>query len=781
MPVQKQIRPNQVWVVPLFSSFFAAALLSLVLSIVFLVIYVGKHTTQMTEEGVKLYKPVSKTYLITSVSFSILTLVFSIVCFIRYYKIFGGSLSWALSSVLFVAAGGLGVLVASIVYLAKKERYCPDGKQFNKEFNMCVDICAKGSRLTTGGKCTAGCLTADDCPDNHGCVNGSCCDLSRNKILNQNQCCPREHVKIINGKETCCPLQCGAECCQDAETFQCDPSGQKCMIKCGGATCDPETQYCLNSPARLSDPTKSGVMSECVARDPVCSSELGSRQNAPALINGFYPAFDSAINTSKDTVSTILNNVFGSEASKNALQGFTEEGNKGYICGLSTPIMFQGDKFQKCNDKRYCLDQVYYPFTQQMTVFRDEKDGTMYCNQQIDPNATVHASTAGPSKVASPGDPEASYTTTTAERDTDGVVRATTQKVNFKTDLGGASPRNSLKATQGAAPCTDKNVYQRQCGDVGSCFAKKECPFDNKGDNYACTYENNVGFITLETPVKMGCQVVDGSFVCAPDPEGRYELCSDKKNCDDSVSRKEVENNKRVMNSDVCTASIQRDANGNYVKTQGGPSHWGISGSGRDCDLQKKVQDSYDGQACPQGFQPFFWMGPEGKNNHYCRTHSGYKREIHFKCVDPEIWKNKQTFADVEPSGEGVIPQDFKMNWRFSSDSDTTTDVYTGRAGTNNDCADNPNYPDLCNLNHNKCAVYMGSVLNQINGITFGWGPDWADKQKTAQTKPTAIPKTAARSQRQPNLIIFIVLLLVVSLLTIFLVLRQKGLTRKRS
>lgn len=146
--------------------------------------------------------------------------------------------------------GSAALLVASIVYFVKKEAFCPKGKRFDKKLSMCVDICAPGSRLNEQGLCIVGCNQKEDCPPNHDCVSGTCCDLSLNVKTDDGVCCPRPNVKIIEGKTACCPVVCGKECC--SEEFTCGPTG-KCLLKCGYTTCDPDESYCLSYPQGLID------------------------------------------------------------------------------------------------------------------------------------------------------------------------------------------------------------------------------------------------------------------------------------------------------------------------------------------------------------------------------------------------------------------------------------------------------------------------------------------------------------------------------------------------
>lgn len=189
-------------------------------------------------------KDSSKKLLYISVSLMIVAIICSFIILINYIKLFNAYPSLVFGLILFLLAASTGGLFLVIVYLEKTKNFCPPGKIFSSQYNLCVNDCPKGSILNDDGFCSVGCISdqINNCPDNQRCINNKCCDETTHEIIIVNddeECCIKENVhQDKEDKYHCCAVWCTDACCGDYDGSGAKCENGQCKIKCGDKYCN---------------------------------------------------------------------------------------------------------------------------------------------------------------------------------------------------------------------------------------------------------------------------------------------------------------------------------------------------------------------------------------------------------------------------------------------------------------------------------------------------------------------------------------------------------------
>lgn len=428
-----------------------------------------------------------------------------------------------------------------------------------------------------------------------------------------------------------------------------------------------------------------------------------------------------------------------------------------YLCGLTLPIQYQSDRFENCKDRSFCLDQVYYGFTNSMNIV--EKDGGLICNQTINPNKSPSESAkekaVGPSSTtAAPN----SYTKTYGVKDPNGKRSVSRSDVMFKTSLPGVGATSKLEAdgdTKNSAVSTDKRNYTRECKNLGSCAANNTCPFSTDKVRYDCKFPNGKsGFAVQPQLVHNGCKAKGGNLVCAQDPDQTHGPCNTSNDCPIYLKQTADYNKNLTIKTDTCT---QDPYIGGEVRPSAGASHWTDGTDNGDCNFEQIVKDNFRNKSCPPGFQPFFYTSgkftrPRVDGGYNCPGVDAYYTFIRFKCCDTATFDPNQHSADTPPvAGDDVLNDEFTVRWNAISDTDSSLrndmqEVHLGidRSDIDPRNAENRNNRS-CDNNADKSLLYLQDVLKRINATTFGkskleQSPLRQLSTKVPSSKPTRPP-----------------------------------------
>jgi hypothetical protein len=642
---QISINPNQIYRIKTFTLFLSIAILFTIISFILLIIFCVRIKSETTVEGDKIYLPNNKSVLYASIVSSILGFFPLIYCLIKYHYIFkfeGSKTLYFISGLLFIL---FFIFIVDVIFLAKKFNFCPDGYEFSSYYKQCVPICNKGSYLGSNKQCLPGCKTDGNCLSGYVCVNGNCCNILDNTVID-GECCPNENVKKDDtGKDICCPLVCGEECCQNDKDFECttDDSGKKyCGIKCGDNVCSND-EYCFQYPSSL-DPgankNNDGYSYKCSKFNKDCT--MGDITYNPSPVNNFYTAYDANI-ASPPPFNDFLNKT--PQNQKAFIDAYstnpTNKSNSGYLCGMENVIQLQSVPYKNCTDFSKCLDLVQYPITEKVSVV--DSDGTMYCNYIKNPNKTVDNLNQNES------DPNSVYTKISTNK-TNNYVSKNTKQVPFitgddpdptntivKNNLNSANEDNCQQSGQ-----TTALRYTKLCDQ--DCVNNNECPIsDTASSSFSCTYkkngDNNYGYVQ-----DAGEEMI---YVCGIE-NGKYGPIQIKAK-DNVPPRPVIKSSNPEQECQDYLDEASKNTTGDYMKSLLGDNYkkcytdpGKCPGGGvyfynnNQCPLNKVLFDQKDNiKFCPPGTNPFLYQSgyriSQGKD---CYAYAGNYGDAAFVCCD---------------------------------------------------------------------------------------------------------------------------------------------------
>lgn len=751
MPIQ-QITPRQFFKIRREKVLFSISICFLLVSVASLIVFLANIKSETTNTGQKIYTKNSKIPLYVSLPFSLLSLCLFSFIILAYNKIFSLEKSPILIIVFLLTGLSLIILLIDIIYMVRNFNVCPDGKEYNNDFEQCVPICPDGYYLDTNLLCARGCRKSSDCPDNHECIDGNCCDLDKNQIVDGN-CCPNNYVHTkSDGSLYCCPQPLcegnGNKICCDGDNLVCkiadtDTDEYKegdpyCAVKCGTEDDSPvcgEGQYCLIYPASLNDPSKTGKTYKCAGGPGTCSGQ-GDPIYYPEPIKNFYPAYDNL--EDEPDLNLFLDNTPNTDNYKNVINQYKGTGtneNLGYISGLQNAIQFQTNTYNGKCDIEACMSNVQYPYTREIEFVEGDKD-TFYCNQYKTFEKEI--SSANNEKD------DSYYTTQTIAKDTkDNIVRLVSNDKAFsKTPPPEETqkPENVLNDKV----CGEQNFYSEDSSKFENCGDDEECPFSQEESSpYECPHDtdNNVRYIQEKgSTTEKKCLARDGKFQCIEVEKGQYpnaSNCSDTQNCIDTVPG---ENDFKMKFSCVTGENSKWDG-GNPAAGSAEYHFDSYPDNNQDgyCDLKTEIADKIgDKSLCPPGTKPYFWAKKSDVDNKKgCGgQHDAFYTRLDYVCCSDDFTlspeESEWSYYSGEPpsninycfgsNAETPASQDNKFS--AISSNETGQDVYNltsvllGRGKTENAALHGSN---TCNVSASDGHNMVRKVLGNMNQNV--WNP----------------------------------------------------------
>lgn len=735
MPIQ-QITPSQFFKIRKEKILFSISICFLLVSLASLIVFLANIKSDTTKSGQKIYRENSKIPLYVSVPFSLLSLCLFSFIILAYNKIFSLEKSPILIIVFVLTGLSLIILILDIIYMVRKFNVCPDGKEYNKDADQCVPICPDGYYIGTNLLCARGCQTKNDCPDNHECIDGNCCDLDKNQIVDGN-CCPNNYVHTKgDGSLYCCPQPLcqanGKEICCDGNNLVCEESDKGdpyCAVKCGTEDDSPvcgEGQYCLIYPASLNDPSKTGKIYKCAGGPGTCSAQ-GDPKYYPQSIDNFYPAYNKLIGDEPD-LNSFLDNTPDTDnynAVINEYNNAEQNQNKGYISGLENAIQFQTNTYNGKCDIEVCMSNVQYPYTKEIELVEGDND-TFYCNQYKTFEKEISS--------ANNDDDDSYYTTQITENKDNIVTLVSNDKAFSKTPpVETPKPGNALNDTG----CAHQNFYSEDSSTFEDC-GSDGCPFPNTSQEYVCPETNDVRYIqNTGYDKKNACVVQDGAFVCKEVDKDDYKYslyCDDPATC-----TKNLLDNYQIT-SDCVTGEDQFYSSGQPYQGAGqfcyGESYPG-TGLGK-CDFEVEIVNKkptiqttdYD-FPCPLGTSPYFWANKFDSDGYGgCYHHNGYFTRADYVCCDDVKFRltdaeNAEDYVSDKPPtninycfgpDQSKQPGSSNKYSLESTDSGHSKSILIGRGGTDNPPTAGNN---TCNNQAEKGLDLVQRVLGKTNQNLF--------------------------------------------------------------
>jgi hypothetical protein len=651
MPIQ-QITPRQFFKIRKEKVLFSISICFLLISLASLIVFLANIKSETTNAGQKIYSKNSKIPLYVSFSFSILTLSLFSSIIVAYNKIFSLEKSPTLTICFILTGLSLIILLIDIILLVKNFNLCPDGKEYNKDADQCVPICPPNYYLDTNLLCARGCQTSSDCDDNHVCIDGNCCDLDKNQVID-GICCPKNCVHQQDGEAPFCCSQplCegnGKKICCNEDSLKCEISTDSgdpyCAIKCGTEDDSPvcgEGEYCLSYPASLDEPndsSKTGKTYKCSGGPKTCS-KAGGTFYYPTSIGNFYPAYNNIITKPPD-LDQFLDNIPNTDDYNAVISAYTDDGNnqnQGYISGLQNAIQFQTDEYSNNCNIETCLTNVQYPYTKQLNVVQGGNN--IYCNQYKTFEKDISSAS---------NEDDSYYTSETVEDNGNGIFRLKSEPKNFSTGAPQTPTGNKLNDD---TVCGDQNYYSSDSSKFDSCGSDGSCPFpQDESSPYECPNEDNVRFIQEKASTKeTKCLAKDSMFQCVEVEKGEYpdaQNCSETQNCIDSVPRE----NDFKMKFACVTGEDSKWAESNPSAGSAEYHFDSYPDNNKDgyCDLKTEIADKIgtDESPCPPGTKPYFWASKSDPDNKKgCNgVYNAYYTRLDYVCCS----ENAFTLTDEE-------------------------------------------------------------------------------------------------------------------------------------
>ena len=729
------IQPNQIFKIPLFTGFYSVMMILAVFSIIMLTVYLLGIKKVTDSNGKKYYRYPSSSLLISSLCFSLMSLITAFVCLGYYYSIFRFQNSFSFVSSLLVMGIDCATTGTSLYFLLKVKSYCPNpNDEFSTQFERCVPQCKKGTLLDEKTfVCIEGCRTDSDCPDGQSCKFHECCDLSTHTLTNnQSFCCPKEDVFCLSSPDidtcpetdlVCCSSKviCKNDkgepvCCADSDAICKDTGkgGQFCAVKCGNEVCS-DSEVCVITDIFGNKTYK------CEQTDLTGCTRKGDPFYFPDAIQNFYPAYKPIDSSKLDDVLQCDPND-AKKCDDQLKQAFHTDdvstGNRyGYICGVPEHdgVNFESHSFnggEKCTIQSL-LQNNAIPGKTDKAYLKYSDDGS---------NVLFNIRNVVTDKGNTLSQPQSVFTTKTSSPTKNNIT----------------SSKNTVNYFQGKIPtilsneeelCTSQNSYEDSCDpDFNTCQEKKQCPFKNTDDQYDCVYEDNTGIINKKAKVIKTVCVPKQSLI---DEYGQQVLritgyepcdCFDKEcsNCGGySIEVGDVDNDCNHLFVDPNSDDIGKK----YINfdPEDGCNYSGNWNNSSYCnakDALKKGITTYeytsaDGSKKSHAMQPVIYFGDfYGSTSTSC-THDASRQNVLVRMCDTKNFQ-KTIDAHFEDVGQIVRPEkkcgiDAGYNsdsWDWCSPERILWPIQNAGEATGGDC--NPSVLDYWSSGcGSRCTCYQ--------------------------------------------------------------------------
>ena len=720
------ITQNQFFTIKKEKYLLSAVIVLFLIALVLDIVFWGKQKSETTINGNKIYLPNSKVPLFISVVLLVLNFTLIFKSFYDYNKIFSLSRSRTFNILTALLLFNLILFIVTLIFALHKFNYCPDGKEFIDELNMCAEICPTGSYLNSSGNCTTGCFTSKNCAENEECINGGCCNMNENQNID-GTCCPNKLVQTDEktGEKHCCKLSCGGTCCSGDSTMYYCTKDNKCALKCGGENCSPD-QICYEYPKKLNDPNADydDKVYKCHTPKTTCSPM--KTDYFPSAVDGFYGSYNS--NTSGEGFGQIVDKFLNSttteqvKASLQEISSVSQNQNKGYICGLTegAAAQFEHRKFNNCSDPTICLQEVSYPTTRIINAVQDN-DGNLICNQFQDPNLTVIGNTVGSEEKG----PYPSYYKTYQINSGNDFTTITTDKKDFKNKK---IENNNLTADD---PSCNTDYYVQDCNK-----ACKPCYLDGH-QQYVCQDKGGVQFIQDKSAAEDFRCIVDGNdYKCKNIKElskDEHDRLKDAPPCNDDKACKNILGTITPNVHNKCSTNV---GDMRYGKGPNSRRCGEKPADNRLCDFKKNKDDpNFCGQT--NGLKPYFFSDDFYSVGKSCGTHNEFASPINYVCCDARLKVKDADRTSTDRPYLTYVPTDKQYcigpnlgkpvtgkkdgnnNYYLSWGERSKSGISLGRGKTNRDIDDG----NICNSSAEKGSQRLHDILTRANVDNFGGGP----------------------------------------------------------
>lgn len=263
----------------IFTYVFIGSILSLSIALILFLIFVVSIKTRTLQDGSKIFLPLNKSYLYSSLSFNIFSWVLVSYAMFIYTSIFNYQRSVLFYGLIAIIVINLLLFIGNITCIFHRFNFCPSGMEYNAQVKTCVKICPQNQIIDLQTfQCVEGCYSDSDCSNDKHCVK-----LNPDESIGF--CCPNS--SIVCGSNQCCdPNSCFDNiCCASKERItkdgKCCPPNFKvvdgnCLGLCpvnSDNTFDPETEKCSmvsgtsKAMQNIYDSNCSDSSSKCVLKD----------------------------------------------------------------------------------------------------------------------------------------------------------------------------------------------------------------------------------------------------------------------------------------------------------------------------------------------------------------------------------------------------------------------------------------------------------------------------------------------------------------------------------
>lgn len=689
------ITPNQIFQVKQYSISIISSIIFILIGYAIFFVFFGEIKSQKTQDGAKIYLPVSKIYLYVSIiSFGIsaMTIILSIYF---YKKIFPIQKSRTLYWLYFAFSVAFAGIILNIFYILQKFPQCLENQVFKEDIQQCVPKCVSGSRLYNNIKCKPIPITEpfifgddDTCsPDN--------LDACKSFTYKTN-----EIPKMLGGKSVC-----------DTEfVVQCKDNGN-------GTT----TVY-FNSSATCTE---------------------GDTTYYPSEVPGFQSAYST--NDDKNCIDTFLDST--TTDSKTITDCFGTEAS--YICGLDkgTAVTLKQVQYPGCKDVNVCTKDITQ-YSQKINA--KSTDEGITCNVVNIINETPDNNVSVSNKIEKSCKENEIFNRNTLSCESVNVGDGDDN------DCEDNSPQQYTTDCSKFSQCfKEKNSCPFRGGNVDciyKCDGTYKYTICNSTD--PCFRNNNIkkkGYIIpSNTPCKntycmvdrksYSCQSADTCFGdCTPYTQNKYKDCSDGSSCDASTGDIVTDSSKTITGECSHGGENAVTGNGHCVKAGLGISslhHWELNnpyagitatittnndgkrcGGGYDSSDHRNPQSNLrditvNQNVCPVGTKPFFYASKFDKSpTKDCNgKHQAFYSRIDYRCCDALKFNyEKQTPTSIPAENDNVCLSETKS---IKAKSNGATSILVGRDGGK----ENPtNDHDACDVNPNNGYNKLKKLLTDVN------------------------------------------------------------------
>ena len=340
----------------------------------------------------------SKKILYISFVLMVIAVICSFIIMLNYIQMFNSYPSSVFACIFFLFAASTGGLCLIIAFLKKNVNFCPPGKIFSSQYNLCVNDCPEGTFLDDDGFCDVGCISdrVNNCPNGQQCINNKCCDETTHEIFTtadgDEVCCKKGNIsKDDKGGQHCCRVWCKNGCCGDFDGSGAKCENGQCMIQCG------DNNYCNvdnDEACFCADDGKKKIChcddkgSFCQITTTIIPDVGGNFQAAYEIISN-----DDAFNKKKEEWLNIKEVRISDFMKKyeEALEN-NRQNTDMYICGDAAKkfVRFRQIKGENCNN----YEQLFKEAGIQMTEFnfvQDKDKNMVYLNIIENPALPKHA------------------------------------------------------------------------------------------------------------------------------------------------------------------------------------------------------------------------------------------------------------------------------------------------------------------------------------------------------------------------------------------------------